>query len=320
VAAGIVPAAHATDGGGSIRIPASACGLVGIKPTRGRVPMGPDVYEGWGGLSAAHCVSRSVRDSAALLDATGGPAIGDAYAAPPRERPYRDELGREPGRLRIALMTRPLTGVAVAPECAQAAERAAKLCASLGHEVEPAAPELDVKTVYSAFGLTSSVGIALKVERREEVLGRAARADELEGVTARSVASGRAASGVDHAAARNALHSASRALGRFMERYDAILSPTLAALPPKIGSLSLAASNTGFVENASAASAFTSLFNITGQPAMTLPLHWTPATDTMPELPVGVMFAGRFGDEATLFRLAAQLEAAQPWFERVPPL
>jgi len=320
VAAGIVPAAHATDGGGSIRIPASMCGLFGMKPSRGRTPMGPEIYEGWAGLSAAHCVSRSVRDSAALLDATQGPAVGDAYASPPRERPYLEEVGREPGKLRIALMTRPVTGLEVAPECIEAAERAAKLCSSLGHEVEPAAPELDVKTVYAAFGLTSSVGIALKVARREQALGRPARPDELEGITARSVAAGRAASGIDHAAARDALHSASRALGQFMSRYDAILSPTLAALPPRLGLLSLSASNEGFIEHASLASAFTSLFNITGQPAMSVPLHWTAEKDGVPPLPVGVMFAGRAGDEATLFRLAAQLESAHPWFARVPPI
>jgi len=319
VAAGIVPAAHATDGGGSIRIPASACGLFGMKPSRGRVPLGPQVYEGWGGLSAANCVSRSVRDSAVLLDATLGPAIGDAYAAPPTERPYLEEIRREPGRLRIALMVEPPISVPVAPECVEAVERVAKLCASLGHHVEPAAPRFDVEAVYAAFGLTSSVGIALKVARREKLLGRAARPDELEGVTARTVAAGRVASGVEHARARETLHSASRALGLFMQGYDAILSPTMAALPPKLGALSLSASNQEFVAHATAASAFTSLFNITGQPAMTVPLHWTSGVDSAP-LPVGVMFAGRFGDEATLFRLAAQLEAAQPWFERLPPL
>ncbi|MBY0400717.1 amidase, partial [Myxococcota bacterium] len=155
VAAGIVPAAHATDGGGSIRIPASACGLFGLKPTRGRVPMGPVIYEGWGGLSAAHCVSRSVRDSAALLDAVQGKAVGDAYAAPPRERPYLEEVGRKPGRLRIAWMKQPVTRVPVAPECEAAAARAAALCESLGHVVEEAAPAIDALAVYRGFGLLS---------------------------------------------------------------------------------------------------------------------------------------------------------------------
>lgn len=315
VAAGIVPAAHATDGGGSIRIPASSCGLFGLKPTRGRVPLGPGIYEGWGGLSAGHCVSRSVRDSALLLDVSQGPALGDAYAAPTRERPYVEELAREPGRLRIALMTRPLLPVPVAPECVEAAEQAARLCESLGHVVEPAAPVLDAGPLWAAFGLTSSVGVALKVTRREETLGRAATADELEPITRRTVESGRAASGVEHARARDTLHAASRVLGRFMREYDVILSPTMAQVPPTLGTLSLSQPYEDFIGPASASSVFTALFNMTGQPAMSVPLHWTASG-----LPVGVMFAGRFGDEATLFRLATQLERARPWMERTPSL
>lgn len=321
VAAGIVPAAHATDGGGSIRIPASACGLFGLKPSRGRVPLGPVIYEGWGGMSAAHCVSRSVRDSAALLDAVQGPATGDAYAAPPRERPFVEEVGRRPGHLRIAWMKRPAVPSAVDPACEAAVARAAALCASLGHVVEEAMPELDVEATYRGFGLLSSVGIASKVAAREKLLGRAARPEELEPITWTTVASGKTPSGIDYARARDAIHGASRALGRFMERFDVILSPTMARVPAKLGVLSLSQPVEAFTSAASAASCFTSLFNITGQPAMSVPLAWTePDADAPAGVPIGIQFAARFGDEATLFRLAGQLEEAAPWMERVAPI
>ncbi len=321
VAAGIVPAAHATDGGGSIRIPASCCGLFGLKPTRGRVPMGPRVYEGWGGMSAAHCVSRSVRDSAALLDASQGPAIGDAYAAPPRERPYLEELERKAGRLRIALMKKPMLPLEVAPECSDALERAVALCVSLGHSVEEASPTLDIASVYQAFSLLASTGTALKLAQREAALGRPALPYEIESINWTTIATGRGASGVDYARAREAIHGASRVLGTFMERYDVILSPTMAMVPAPLGVLSPSQDIEKFTGPATRASGFTSLFNITGQPAMSVPLHWTAAAEGAPSgLPIGVQFAGRFGDEATLFRLAAQLEEAQPWFERVAPI
>ena len=311
VAAGIVPAAHASDGGGSIRIPASACGLLGMKPTRGRVPSGPKVYEGWGGLSAQHVVSRSVRDSALLLDATQGSAVGDAYATAARERPYLEEVQRAPGQLRIALMTTPVLPVPVAADCKTAAENAAMLCESLGHHVEPAKPSLDVEALWTAFGLTVDVGVASMVGQREAELGMSAGPNDLEAINLRTVTEGRKATGIDHARARDTLHAASRTLGRFMEDYDVILSPTMALVPPKLGVLSLSQPYERFIGPASSASAFTSLFNITGQPAMSVPLHWTES-----KLPVGVMFTGRFGAEATLFRLAAQLETENPWFDR----
>jgi len=319
VAAGIVPAAHATDGGGSIRIPASACGLFGLKPTRGRVPMGPRIYESWGGLSAANCVSRSVRDGAALLDAIQGPAEGDAYAAPPRERPYVEELGRPPGRLRIAWMKQPVIPVEVDPECTTAAARAAALCESLGHAVEEAQPAVDVEPVYRGFSLLSSVGIAVKIAQREALLGRKVKPDELEAINWTTLETGRTATGMDYARARDAIHGASRALGRFMAEFDLILSPTMAIVPAKLGVLSPSRPTAEFVGPASAASCFTSLYNLTGQPAMSVPLHWTaPSAGAPGGVPIGVQFAARFGDEATLFRLARQLEEAAPWFERVP--
>jgi amidase len=315
VAAGIVPAAHASDGGGSIRIPASACGLFGLKPTRGRVPMGPKVYETRNGLSAMHAVSRSVRDSAALLDLSQGSAPGDAYSAPGLTRPYLEEVRRPPGKLRVALMTRPILPIPVAPECATAAENVGRLCESLGHQVEIAAPAVDARVLYEALRISSNVVVAENVEAREVALGRAVEPGELEPITWRALEAGRSAKAVDYSRARKALHGASRTLASFMRDYDVVLSPTMALVPPKLGALSLGQAYEDFMPVAASAAAFTALYNMTGQPAMSVPLHWTDQG-----IPLGVMFAGRFGDEATLFRLAAQLEQAAPWFDRVPSL
>jgi amidase len=312
VAAGIIPAAHASDGGGSIRIPSSACGLFGLKPTRGRVPMGPGSYETRAGCSAMHVVSRSVRDSALLLDISQGAALGDPYAAPHRERPYTEELSRAPGKLRIALMTAPIIPIPVDPQCVVAAEKAAQLCASLGHSVEIASPTLDVEALYAAFGMVGNVLVANKVGKREEVLGRAAREDELEKINWVNRRAGDKTSAIEYSRGRNTLHQASRRLAQFMQSYDVILSPTMALLPPKLGVLTLNQEFESFMMAAAAASAFTGLYNMTGQPAMSVPLHWS---DT--GLPVGVQFTGRFGDEGTLFRLAAQLEQAAPWFDKI---
>lgn len=315
VAAGIIPVAHASDGGGSIRIPSSACGLFGLKPTRGRVPMGPGVYETRAGCSAMHVVSRSVRDSALLLDVSQGEAPGDPYAAPARVRPYTEELTREPGKLRVALMTTPIIPVPVDPQCIAAAEKAARLCESLGHRVEIASPELDVEPLYNAFGMVGNVLVANKVSKREQVLGRAASTEELEKINWVNRRAGDKVSAIEYSRARNALHQASRRLAEFMQNYDVVLSPTMALLPPKLGVLTLNQEFESFMMAAAAASAFTGLYNMTGQPAMSVPLHWSNTG-----LPVGVQFTGRFGDEATLFRLAAQLEQAAPWFDKTPPV
>ena len=313
VAAGVVPMAHATDGGGSIRIPASACGLFGLKPSRGRTPMGPAQYEGWGGLSCGHAVTRTVRDSAALLDAIQGPAPGDAYSPPRRDRPFLSEVSREPGRLRIALMLAPSLPIPVEAACRDAALAAARLCESLGHDVEEATPSLDVARLWTDYGRIVSTGVALKVARREAELGRAAGPEDLEPITRETVAAGRRTTGLEHAAARHTLHAASRAVGEFMGRYDVILSPTTAAIAPETGQLRLDRPQAAFTPPATSASAFTALFNMTGQPAMSVPLG---TSDT--GFPIGVMFAGRLGEEDTLFRLAGQLERAAPWIDRVP--
>ncbi len=315
VIAGIVPAAHASDGGGSIRIPAASCGLFGIKPNRGRLPDGPGVYEAWAGMSTDHVVSRSVRDSALLMDLTQGPVLGDAYSSPPRERPFIEEVSRAPGKLRIALMKTPLLPVPVAAECTAAVESAAKLCESLGHTVIEASPKLDAMALWDAFGSIVNVGVAQTVTQREDQLGRKFAKDDIETINRINVEAGRKVSGLKYSLSRDITHRATRTLAAFQKDYDVILSPTMASLPPEIGVLSLEQPFDEFILAAGAMSCFTSLFNITGQPAMSVPLHWTDAG-----LPVGVMFAGRFGDEATLFRLAGQLEQAAPWFNRLPSL
>jgi Asp-tRNA(Asn)/Glu-tRNA(Gln) amidotransferase A subunit family amidase len=262
-----------------------------------------------------HVVSRSVRDSAALLDISQGGEPGDPYAAPGRERAYLEELRRSPGKLRIALVTEPLLPLPVAPDCVAAAERAARLCEDLGHHVEPARPQLDVEEVYASQGVTSVVNVANKVSARATLLGRQPTADELELINQRNYQQGLEVDAVTYARARTAVHQCGRDMAGFMAGYDVVLSPTMAIVPPEIGALRLSQPFDDYMMLAAAASAFTSLYNMTGQPSMSVPLHWNADN-----LPVGVQFTGRFGDEATLFRLAAQLEKAAPWFDRLPPL
>lgn len=312
VAAGVLPAAHATDGGGSIRVPASCCGLFGLKPSRGRSPVGHGRTEGWNGLGVSHAVTRSVRDSAALLDATHGGELGSRYAAPPApEGGFLAALARKPGRLRIALAIEAATGVAVDPECRAAAEQAAKLCESLGHHVEVARPALDARALGGAMGLVIAAHTAATIDGREQALGRRLREDELEQSTWGMVENGRRAKATELIAADNAFMAAAIAVARFQERWDLILSPVLARPPAKIGELSLDQPLAEWGAAIGAYSAYTALQNQTGQPAMSVPLHWTAAG-----LPVGVQFAARYGDEALLLQLAAQLEQAQPWFGR----
>lgn len=316
VAAGIVPAAHATDGGGSIRIPASCCGLIGMKPTRGRVPQGPKSYEKFSGLTMQHAVSRSVRDNAALLDISQGPELGDAYATAVCERPYLDEITSPAGNLRIALMTKPiLSNIVVDNECVEAAENAAKLCESLGHHVEIAIPPVDVGALYRALGGTSCLVVAEAVAEQEAKLGRQVTEADLEEATWDRLQRGREITGLEYSLFRNSFHEGSRALAIFMQDYDVILSPTMAMVPAKLGVLAMNQPYSALMKPGARAAAFTGLYNMTGQPAMSVPLHWSNEG-----IPVGVQFAGRFGDEATLYRLAAQLEQAAPWFDQIPSL
>jgi Asp-tRNA(Asn)/Glu-tRNA(Gln) amidotransferase A subunit family amidase len=314
VAANIVAVANASDGAGSIRVPASCCGVFGLKPTRGRVSRGPRSYESWNGLGTIHVISRSVRDSAAMLDISAGADVGDPYSAVPPARPYLQEVGADPGRLRIAVMMSPTSGVPVDPACLDAVRKAAKLCADLGHIVEEAAPKIDHKATFDGLVASLCVSVARTLDGRAARLGRAVTPNDVEAVTWYFYQQGKRVPGVAYADARAAFDNAGRVMAEFQHTYDVVLSPTLAKPPVKLGLLGLSPPNFDeWVAQVSAFGPFTALANMTGQPAMSVPLHWSADG-----LPVGVMFAGRTNDEATLFRLAGQLETAQPWFNRRP--
>jgi len=315
VASRMLPAAHATDGGGSIRIPASCCGLFGLKPTRARNPSGPLVGEGWSGMSAGHAVTISVRDSAALLDATHGPAPGDPYPAPAPARPFLQEVGADPGRLRIALVTTPPDGMPVHADCVAAAESAARLCADLGHSVEPATLPSIPPIFNGATGVIISANLRNALEQRGRALGREPGPDDVERATWQMAEVGRKYTASEYAAAVQTIHGIGRTVALFFAGYDVLITPTLAQPPVKLGHLDMMLDDLDtYTERLAAFMPFTPLFNITGQPAASLPLSWNAQG-----LPIGVQFAGHFGDEATLFRLAAQLEAASPWRDRRPP-
>lgn len=316
VAAGIVPMAHATDGGGSIRIPASSCGLVGLKPSRARTPTGPVVGEGWSGLSTGHVVSRSLRDTAAMLDATHGPEAGDPYACPPPERRFVEELAVPPGRLRIALATQPFAPAEVHPECQAAAEDAARLCESLGHDVDELVLPIDGHAMRDATGTVICGNMASDLDGAAAMAGQAASGETVERASLAYALIGAESSAKEMARAVQTLQIIGRQLGQFFERYDVLLSPTLAAPPPKIGYLDQNSEDPEeFSARVLAHIPYTPLYNNSGCPAITLPLGWSETG-----LPIGVMFGTRLGGEGLLLRLAAQIEAAQPWDGRRPAL
>ena len=309
VAAGMVPMAHGNDGGGSIRIPASCCGLFGLKPTRARNPLGPDFGDIMSGLVVEHALTRSVRDSAALLDATAGPDVGDPYWAPPPERPYLREMGADPGRLRIAYTTDAAVDVTVHADCVQAMNEAAKLCSDLGHEVEEKSLPLNAEMLISAFNVLWSAG----TDSTMKILG--ATRDQVEPLTWALKEMSDQFSAADYILAMQTLQAASREIARFFQDYDVLLTPTLAEPPLPLGTFDALPDNPMHgMERAILFACFTPVCNVTGQPAMSVPLFWNDDN-----LPVGSHFIGRFGDEATLFRLAAQLEEARPWAGRRPP-
>ncbi|MCC5987059.1 MAG: amidase [Pararhodobacter sp.] len=314
VAARVVPAAHATDGGGSIRIPASCCGLFGLKPSRARIPHGPPAGEGWGSLSCAHVLTRTVRDSAAFLDATLGPAPGDPYAAPCHAGPYMDELGRDPGKLRVALQLRPLSGVAVDPACRQAALDTAWLLESLGHRVEEAAPPGDADELGRALWILVASNVTRHLRAIGQARGRAVTQGEVDATSWNAVEFAHSLRIEDYPEALLAIHAQGRRMAAFHERFDLLLSPTLAQPPVPLGRLRTNTDDIRGYERALARfSPFTQLANMTGQPSMNVPLHHTENG-----LPIGVMFTAPYGREDMLFRLAARLEAERPWSAHRP--
>lgn len=316
VAAGIVPMAHANDGGGSIRIPASCCGLFGLKPTRARNPLGPDLGDVMNGLVVEHAVTRSVRDSARLLDATCGPELGDPYWAPPPARPFAEEVGADPGKLRVAFTTKTFHGGELHPDCVEATRRAAALCAELGHHVEEAVPTIDGGEISRCFLNVYAAGCAQQLAEWTEVMGGPPREDELEPLTRTFAAMGDGVSAAAYLSAVAVLQRMSRDIARFMIDYDVLLTSTLGEPPLSLGELDPRPDNPLWaMMRANQYVPYTPICNVTGQPAMSVPLHWNAAG-----LPIGSHFIARFGDEATLFRLAAQLEEARPWRDRHPPV
>lgn len=316
VAAGIVPIAHANDGGGSIRIPASCSGLVGLKPTRGRTPNGPDNGEVLSGLGIQFAVTKTVRDTAALLDAVAGPDPG-AYAWAERpSRPFSAEVAAVPGRLRIAWTGKPFSGTPVDAECLRALHETVRLCEELGHELVEALPELDYEPLFEATVNIWAANTYHGIERLAKVLKRIPSEHNLEATILKAYHYGASLSANDLLTALDISAQASRSVGRFFEHYDVLLSPTIASLPFPLGELN--ANNQemdirGWTEQVFTSAPFTSLFNTTGQPAISLPLGWSADG-----LPIGMQFVGRFADEATLLRLASQLEAARPWNHKRP--
>lgn len=336
VAAGIVPIAGGGDGGGSIRIPASCCGLFGLKPTRGRTPWGPDVGQIWFGSVVDHVLTRSVRDSAAVLDATHGPDVGAPYHVVPPTGPYLAEVSTPPGRLRVAWTTRSFLGGPVHPDCVAATESAVALLERLGHDLVEATPPIDGPGFAMSFITQVCSETASEAAAAGAMLGKTPGFRDFEPSTWALALLGRAISAAELSQALRFQGMMGRQVGRFFTEYDVLLTPTMAVPPFPIGALQpkplervalqvigrLGAGRmfkaAGILDQLAdqvfAAIPFTPIFNVTGQPAMSVPLAWNAEG-----LPVGVQVVGRFGDEATLFRLAGQLEQAAPWQHRRPP-
>lgn len=334
VAAGMVPAAHGSDGGGSIRIPASNCGLFGLKPTRDRIPLlGPDAS--WGGLATHGVLTRSVRDSAGLLDCLAGPVAGQTEGLAAPEQPFATQIERAPAPLRIALCTDALLADASDPINVEAAEHAAKLCESLGHRVERAKPNFDRHQLTRAYLLMVACGTATMIKSYEAERGRAASMGELEPKTWLLKTIGEVVSASEYLLELGRIRRASAQVLEFFADYDVMLTPTLAQPPLRVGEIHTTAVERiaartfkaapikrvmlalleQLAEDPLAPNPNTQLFNLTGQPAMSVPLHWSDSG-----LPIGVQFAGRLGEEGLLLRLARQLEQAQPWFDRRPTM
>ena len=318
VAGGIVPSAHAADGGGSIRIPAAHCALFGLKPTRGRIPLGPHISESWAGMTIHHAVTRSVRDSAVLLDISHGAAPGDPYHAPPAADSYLQLADRDPARLRVAVSLKSFEGVELDAEVKASVEQAAQLCASLGHEVE----WVDLDTVISdeeylqcrASIIHASMYTSLL--RRNQQLGRSWSVAELESITGLFGEAGKTVPAQAYLSGIQTLQRVSRSLGQQFLNWDVLLGPVTARPPHRLGVVDMQSTDLdAYKATARKQAGYTSIWNVTGHPAMSVPLAWSTEG-----LPIGVQFVGRFGDEATLFQLAGQLERASPWAHKRPAL
>lgn len=326
VASGMVPVGHAGDGGGSIRTPAAHCGLFGLKPSRGRISLGPEAGEAWAGLVQRHVVTRSVRDSAAVLDALEGPMPGDPYTAPPPSRPFAQEVGADPGRLRIGLRTAaPAAMCETDQENIAAAEDAARLLESLGHHVEPAAPPaLDETELLELFLVVLSTHVVWDLKQIATMADREVGPDDVEPLTWTYFETGQAYTAVQYLEAITAAHAWGRRIAAWWtpsddggSGYDLLLTPTCAEPPPEIGDVVGTKENPWHgMARATPFAAYTAPFNVTGQPAMSVPLYWEASRD----LPIGVQLAAGAGREDLLLRVAAQLEQARPWADRRPPV
>jgi amidase len=309
VASGMVPMAHASDGGGSIRIPASCCGLFGLKVSRGRNPKLPDTI----GLSVNHCVSRSVRDSARLLDWTSGSGPGYPFAAPRPENSFTSEVSKAPRKLRIAMTTSGFNGSRIHNDCENAVLDAAALCESLGHEVELASPSINVEQYNHAFSVLWPTSLAQGISSLSKLIGRLPNDDELEPYTWEVVKRGNTITGVEYLSALAYMQQVTRDMTEFFTNYDLLLTATLAEPPLQIGELAYKGNRDQYVNRLNEWVPYTPLANTTGVPAMSVPLFWNNDA-----LPIGVHFMAPFGDEATLLQLAGQLEQARPWKNRIP--
>jgi len=319
VASEISPVATASDGGGSIRIPAACCGLFGLKPTRARVPAGPDGFEAWGGLAVLHAVTRSVRDSAAMLDVMAGTAAGDPYTAPPHNGTFLQQVTSKPGKLRIAMVKTMNPTTDIDPECLRALQDSAALCESLGHTVEETTGEFNrqfsFRELRQAHGLTVLVAVRRRVLARLKEIGRELQDDDLEPVTRFYHDYAEQYTAVQLEDARNEFFRAARQMSNFQSRYDVIMTPTLATPPVKHGEICLTGTAQQVLDGLLEFIPCTQMANWTGQPAMSVPLNQTQSG-----LPLGTHFMGKFGDETTLFRLAGQLEKARPWDAKRPKI
>ncbi|WP_299027812.1 amidase [uncultured Sulfitobacter sp.] len=317
VAAGIVPMAHGSDGGGSVRIPASSCGLFGFKATRARFPDGPVAGEGWAGMAIDGFLSRSVRDNAAMMDACAGPDLGAPYAAPAMEMSFGDAIARPPRRLRIAVCDTTFTGAPIDPACKEAVETTARVLEGLGHVITPDRPKADHEGMMHAWTQIVACGTALWIDATLKSKGRDLQQGDVQGVARSAVEYARSISGAQYLAAVNKIHAYGREMAAAFNSYDIILSGTLAEPPAKVGRFTHNRDDYANYRVGAGGvfeySPFCAAFNASGQPAASVPIHWTADG-----LPVGIHLAAPFGDDATLISLCAELEQAAPWAQKRP--